>query len=266
MQTPNWLRLTGRTFSSNSPAILSGIAVGGVIATAILAVRATPKALDCIADAQDHKAEYFDPAAKEENPGLKEDLTPVETIKVVWKLYIPAAAAGVASIACIIGASQIGARRNAALVGAYSLVDTAFREYKDEVMHQIGTAKERKVVDQVAVNQMERSPATDSQVIITGGGDQMCYDTLTGRYFRSDIELIRRAENEINRRVLADMYAAHNEFYDLLGLAQTTIGDELGWNIDNLIELVFTSHLAPDGVPCLAISYARLPRKDYGKF
>ena len=266
MQTPRWIRLAGQSASANSPAILSGIAVAGVIATVTLAVRATPAVLRLIRELEDEKWANGGETLMEKDEARNNDLSRTEIVKSVWHLYIPAGVAGIATISCVIGANKIGARRNAALVGAYSLVDTAFREYKDEVVRQIGNVKERKVTDQVAVNQMERNPVVDSQVIITGGGEQLCYDSLTGRYFRSDTELIRRAENEINRRVVNDMYASHNEFYELLGLAPTTIGDELGWNIDNFIEIILTAHLAQDGVPCLAIGYVHMPRKDYGKF
>lgn len=254
MSAPQWMRFTGQKVSSNSPAILSGIAVAGVITTAILAIKVTPKAdriLDAFAECEEFKTHQP---------------TKIQEAKQVWKLYIPAAITGAATIACIIGANQIGARRNAALLGAYTIADTAFREYKDEVVRQIGASKERKVNEEVQQRRIDENPVKDSQVIITGGGDQMCYDSLTGRYFRGDIEGLRRAENEVNRRVLSDMYASHNEWYELVGLAPAVVGDELGWNIDNLLELVFTSHLASNGQPCLAVGYARLPRKDYGKF
>lgn len=245
MTAHRWIRLTGQSLKSHSPEILSGVAVGGVIATAILAARAAVKV---------HKA----------TEGLEQ--TPIEIAQNNWKEYVPAGLAGAATIACIIGANQIGLRRNAALLGAYSLVDTAFREYKDEVLEQLGASKEQKVTDEVMRRRMDENPVGDTQVIITGGGDALCYDSITGRYFRSDVEKIRRAENEINHRILNDMYAAHNEFYALVGLDGVTIGDELGWNIENRIELIFSSHLASDGSPCLAIGYKRLPLKDYTKF
>lgn len=265
MHIPQLLRITGKTLSSNSPAILSGMAVAGVVGTVILAVKATPKALHDLGYAREDKQTDADLANSQEPSGLVH-LTAQETVKVAWKLYIPAGLTGLATIACIIGANQIGARRNAALLGAYSLADTAFREYKDEVLKQIGVSKEQKIHDEIVKRKIDEHPVTDAQVIITGGGDQLCYETLTGRYFKSDIEKIRRTENEINHTVISEMYVSLNEFFGLLDLGPTTIGDELGWNLDNLCSLVFTSHLASDGRPCLAIGYAKLPRKDYGKF
>ena len=57
----------------HSPEILIGIGVTGMITTTLLAVKATPRALDLIA------------LEKEE---LKVDkLTTVETIRATWKLY-----------------------------------------------------------------------------------------------------------------------------------------------------------------------------------
>jgi hypothetical protein len=263
MTMPRWLRVTSKTVNENSTTILSGLAVAGVVATVALAVRATPEAMNKIHDLRDKKTREW------ENTSGLEDLkgpTPVEIVQVSWVAYIPAAITGAATIACIIGANQIGVRRNAAVVGAYALADTAFREYKDEVLAQLGKNKELKVQEAVQQRRIDAKPVTDAQVIITAGGDQLCFDSLTGRYFHSDIEAIRRAENEVKRRILTDMYASHNEFYELIGLEGVIIGDELGWNIENIIELVFTSHLAADGRPCLAIGYTRLPRVDYGKF
>ena len=261
MHIPIPARRIAQSLSSNSPMILSGLAVAGVIGTAILAVRATPKAVY-----EKHKYAVDTTDRSENEDARTRTLTHVEIVQATWKFYIPAAISGAATIGCIIGANQIGMRRNAALLGAYTLVDTAFREYKEEVLAQIGVTKERKVHDEIEKRHIDEHPVRDAQVIITGGGDQLCYDTLTGRYFKSDAETIRRAENEINRRVISDMYISQNEFYDLLGLGPTTVGDELGWNLDNLISLVFTSHLAQDGMPCLAVGYAKLPIKDYGKF
>ena len=263
---PKWMRLAGKVVDDNSATILSGLAIAGVVATVTLAVRATPVALRRIDVRLNEKWADGGETLEEKDETRKDGLTVMETVQVTWKDYIPATVAGVATIGCIIGANRIGERKQASLLGAYALVDTAFREYKDEVLAQLGKNKEQKVTDAVAARQIDEHPVNDAQVIITAGGDQLCFDTLTGRYFHSDIEAIRRVENEIKRRVLTDMYAAHNEFYDLLGLEEVGLGNELGWNIENLIELVFTSHLAQDGRPCLAIGYVRFPRVDYGKF
>lgn len=248
------MRQAGRMTKQNSPTILSGIAVAGVLSTAYLAAKAALKANERIKRLEDRPE--FDENSKFSNK---------EKLQLSWKYYVPAAASGSATIACIIGANQIGLRRHAAMVGAYTLAETAFREYKEQVVAEVGDIKERGIRDKVAIQQMEKTPVKDAQIIITGS-DEWCFDTYTGRYFRSDIETIRRAENEINHRIYGEMYIAHNEFYELVGLAETAVGEQVGWNIDNTMDLSFTSHLNPEtGKPCIAINYARLPLPNYFK-
>ncbi len=264
MTQPKWVHILIGSVKENSTTILSSVAIAGVVGTVVLAVKATPRALEEIAQAREDK-EY---EAREEKGGLLsargQPLTIRETVKVTWKLYIPAGIAGIATIACIIGTNAIGIRQKAAYAGAYALADAAFREYKENVLKVVGEKKEQAVRDKIAEERLKRDPPPDGTIIITGT-DVLCYDMLTGRYFKSDHESIRAAANEVNLRVLKDMYASHNEFYELLGLGHVIIGDELGWNIENKLELVFSSHLSECGEPCLAIGYKNLPRMDYGK-
>jgi hypothetical protein len=265
MTLPMWMRVGKIKLADHSPTILSGLAVGGLVATVALAVRATPAALDKIRSLREDKAYEAGPLLKDQDEAHRNGPTTIEIIQATWTCYIPAGISGVATVACIVGANQIGLRKQAALAGAYALAETAFREYKDEVVKQIGANKERKVDETIA----ERKVAAmrpDTQVIITGGGDQLCYDELTGRYFRSDADKIRRAELELKTHVLRDMFVDHNVFYSLLGLEDVLIGEALGWNIEHLPEVLFSSHLAPDGTPCLAVRFQYLPRVDYCKF
>ena len=78
--------------------------------------------------------------------------------------------------------------------------------------------------------------------IITDKGNTLCFDSLSGRYFKSDIDKIKRAVNNLNRELTYDMYVSLNDFYDELDLDHTKIGDELGWNLDDgLIDVYFGS-------------------------
>lgn len=258
MTAPNWARLAGRTISNNSTSILSATAVAGVVATAVLTARAQ-KRVEIVL--QSNMGEP--PPAEVYSPGISKEKMQAY-IKLFWKDYIPPAVAGLATIACIVGANQIGLRRQAAMLGAYTLVDGAFRQYKDEVISQFGETKERKVVDEIAARQIDENPP-DSQIILVGGGEQLCYDTLSGRYFHSDAETIRQAALNVNESIIKDMWASLNEFYGYLGLDSTVLGEEMGFNLDHLIDLEFTSHLAQGKTPCLAITHKSLPVADYGK-
>lgn len=236
--------------SKHSPEILTGIGIAGLVVTTVMAVRATPKALILI---EDRKKE------------LREDtLTPVETVKAAWSCYVPAALTGTVSIACLIGANSVNTRRNAALATAYTLSESALKEYQEKVVETIGEKKEQSVRDAIAKDKLEQNPVTNREIIITDKGDTLCFDAVSGRYFKSDIEKLKKAVNELNRQMRDEMYISLNEFYYEIGLSGISIGDDLGWNIDNgYIEPRFSSQLAEDGTPCLVIGYCVEPRYDY---
>ena len=242
--------------SKRSPEILTGLGIAGMISTTVLAVQATPKALDLIARAEDEK---FD-----NGHGYK--LTVSEKMKVAWKPYIPAAITGIASISCIIGASSVHAKRNAAIAAAYNLSQTALTEYKEKVVETIGEKKEQAIKDKIAKDKIKKDPVSKSEVIVTGKGNTLCYDAFNSRYFYSDIDQIKRAINELNRIMLNQMYVSLNDFYDELNLKHSGNGDELGWKLDDgFIEVDFSSQLSDDGRPCLVIEYMVAPRYDYSK-
>lgn len=234
----------------HSPEILTGIGIAGMITTTVMAVRATPKALILIEE-------------RKEEIGA-EKLEAMDMVKTTWACYIPAAITGTLSVACLIGASSVNARRNAALATAYTLSESALKDYQGKVIEMFGEKKNEAVKDAVAKDKVEKNPAVTREVIITEKGNTLCYDAISGRYFKSDIEKIKKAECELNRQMLDDMYVSLNDFYYEIGLDSVKLGDELGWNVDSgYIDLSFSSQLASDGTPCLVIDYSVAPRYDY---
>lgn len=242
-----------KTISKHSPEILTGLGIAGFITTTVMAVKATPKAMWLI---------------EEEKDTLEKDrLTVVETVKVAWKPYIPAAITGVSSVACIIGASSVNYKRNAALATAYQVSRAALSEYKEKVVETIGEKKEKQIRDKVAKDEIEKHPASKTEVIITDNGNVLCYDPLSGRYFNSSIEYIRKVVNDLNFRMIGgEMYISLNEFYNEIGLSDIKRGDDIGWNISRgQIEVSFSSQLSDDGKPCIVIDYMVDPREDFSK-
>lgn len=238
-----------KSVTRHSPEILMGIGIAGMVTTTVLAVKATPKALRLLEEAQ-----------RESEDGL----TGTDKVKVCWKCYIPAAVTGVVSVSCLIGASSVNNRRNAALATAYKLSETALTEYRDKVVETIGEKKEQLVREKVAEEHIKKNPVSKNEVLITQKGETLCYDSISGRYFKSDIDKIKKTVNDLNRRMLNDMYISLNEFYYELDLDGIGVGDDLGWNIDNgFIDIDFGSQLADDGTPCVVINYSLAPRYDY---
>ena len=141
-------------------------------------------------------------------------------------------------------------------------------EYREKVVETIGEKKERIVRDKVAEERVKKNPVSKNEVIVTGNGKTLCFDPISGRYFMCSIETIKRAENELNKQMLHDIsgYVSLNEFYDELGLDHTSVGDDLGWNTDQLIDINFSSQLNDNGEPSVVLDYLVAPKYDYYKF
>jgi len=250
----NFAKMVQKKTSKHSPAILTGIGIAGMLTTTVLAVKATPKALELIE------------AKKKEEATDK--LTPIETVKATWKCYIPAAVSGISSAACLIGANSVNTRRMAALTTAYQISETAFSEYREKMVNVIGEKKEKTVRDKIHKDKVEQNPVTKTEIIVTDKGSSQCYDPLSGRYFKSDIEKIRRAENDLNKSMIHDFfgYISLNEFYDAIGLPRTELGDVLGWNLDKgSIDIYFGSQIADNGEPTIVIDHVNPPIYDFDK-
>ena len=58
-------------------------------------------------------------------------------------------------------------------------------------------------------------------------------------------------------------YASLNDFYDEIGLEPTSQGDDLGWNLDELMDVSFGAGLTKDDKPCIVLNYSVAPKYNY---
>lgn len=258
--------------SKNSPTLLTGLAVTGLVTTTILGIKATPKAMSVI---DDHLWKMYEEEATGEtftewlgiDDGIcsMKDRTKMlsrrEILCLTWKTYLPTAALGLATIACVIGSNRISLTRNAALVSIYGITEAAFKEYRTKVVESIGKNKELKIRDDISEDRIKKKPLVMNEVIFTGKGEVMCHDSISGRYFKSDIEKIRRSVNTLNYNLRSDMFVTLNQLYDELGLSSTALGEQLGWDVDKgEIEIEYSSQLTENGEPCLVLNYTIEPK------
>lgn len=230
----------GKYLEKNSPLLLTGCAVVGVVTTTVLTIKATPEAMKII----------------EEEKQKKEEITKVEVVKLTWQCYIPTAIMGGITIACMVGATSINLKRNAAIVALYSLSKDNLKEYQEKVKEFVGDKKAEEIKDEIMKDRIEYNPYNTEQVIQTGKGNTLCYDSFSGRYFTNDIENIRRIVNDLNWTMLSDMRVSLNDFYYALGLGPVKMGDDYGWDIDRPIDMKFSSQLQPETKqPCLVLDY-----------
>lgn len=243
---PNWallLKRTEKVLIDNSPLIMTAVGVAGVVTTAYFTGKASIKA---------------DRLLAEEVP----DLDPKEKAKLVWKLYIPAVASAGITITAVILANRISTRRAAALASAMAISRDALREYQEKVVEKFGEKKEAEVRNEITKDRMIREPASKSDVVIING-TVLCYDKYLGRYFSSDMETIRRAQNDINEQIIHSHYASLGDFQTKVGIQTSEISDEVGWNLDHMLEIKFDHDLSDDNRPCLVIEYEVSPARAY---
>jgi hypothetical protein len=249
------LKRAEKLLTDHSPVIMTGIGVSGTLLTAALTGKASFKAAEII-----RQKEIFHQYDDYTVPfGTK------EKFELTWKLYIPAAGTAALTIAAIIMANRIGTRRTAAMAALYSLSDKAFTEYKEKVIDKIGANKEQSFRDEIAQDQVNKNPVSTREVIITGGGEVLCHDQMTGRYFKSSMEELKQAENKLNYEILHDNYVSLSYFYDLIGLPSTTFSDDVGWNSDKILELKISTVLSEDNQPCLSIAFNYEPIRNYNR-
>ena len=243
-----------RLIKANAPAILTASACVGTVATAILTAKSTTLAVERIAD-------YC-----EDNLRSPEDLSWREKFAVSYRVYIPPAIAGVCTLVSIIAANRIQYARGAAFALAYSGSEAAFRRYREAVSDVVKPKDLEKVKARVVEKSVsEAGKPLSGTVLVASSGDVTCYDIFSGRYFKSDIETIRRVENNINSQLNLECYASLNEFYNGLGIPPIAAGDLVGWSEPNALSVEFGSQLTEKGEPVLTIDFLVTPKENYFK-
>ena len=240
------LRQSKMFINRNASTILTCVGGVGVVATAVLAVKATPKALILLDEAKKEKGE---------------ELTNFEKVQTAGLAYIPATLVGISTIACIFGANVLNKRQQAALMSAYALLDSSYKDYKNKVEQLYGEGADGHVREELAKDKYEE------ESVEVEDNKQLFYDEFSGRYFESTMEDVIRAEYEINKILCVTGGAYLNEFYDELGLDQVDYGDHLGWSTFMMLETCWdawldfdhTKVVMDDGLECYIITMSYEP-------
>lgn len=245
------LQVTQQFIKKNASTILTCIGGAGVVATSVMAVKATPKAMKLIEKKTEEKGEK---------------LTVLETVQTAGLIYAPAIVTGAATIACVFGANALNKRQQAALISAYALLDNSYREYKKKVDELYGEGSDREIRDELAKDKYEETEVSD--------GKRLFYDEFSERYFEATTEDVLRAEYNINRILSEGGGVFLNEFYDELGLETVDYGDYLGWSACELIECCWycwiefdhRKVIMDDGLECTIISMRFEPTFDFENY
>lgn len=243
----------------SSPTILTCFSIVGVVGTTVLAVKATPKAVELIKN-DSRRNHDGDPYA----------YTKLEAVQSCWQCYIPAALVGFSTIICIIGINVLNKRNQASLASAYALLSESYQQYRKAAKTVYGDEADSKIKVQMAKNTYISadgysvySPDLDSE-----SEKILCYDLFSQRYFTSTMAAVLNAQYHINRNLSLNGYASINEFYEFLGIDKIDHGDDIGWSYDQPVEeeilwLDFDNRhtVLDDGLECCVISALWNPNK-----
>ena len=200
----------------NTPTILSCLGVVGVVATTVMAVKATPKALSLIENAEEEKGEK---------------LSKWEKVNVAGPVYIPSVITGVATAACILGSNVISKRQQATLISAYALLDNSYKEYRKKTDELYGEEAGKQIRGEIAKDKY----TGDNESL--DNDKELYYDFYSGRYFESTPEAVLWAEYETNRSMIVNYAVGLNEFYDFLGLDPLPEYESIGWSCGQIEEM-----------------------------
>lgn len=247
MSIKNIIMKAGNFLQKNSPYILTGLGCAGVVSTAVMTGKAAVKAHDRIKQEREelekkYECETIDPDFKTK-------------AKLTWKYFIPPAIMGCSSVACIIGAQSVNTRRHAALASLYTLSEQTLKDYRENVVELVGKNKEEKAYEKVQQDRLISDPPKDGSIILTGKGKTLFQDSYSGRFFKSDIETLRRIENELNHNIVHQLWVSVNDLYYLIGLEGIKLGEDIGWDPDQLIEFKFIPTIYKDEEVCIILDY-----------
>lgn len=249
------LNRTGLKIKKHSPEILLVTGTVGVVASTVMACKATLKVEEIVDEAKEkidtiHQVSA-DPtmAEKYSEEDGKKDLAIVYTQTAVKfiKLYGPSVTIGVASLACMIGSNHILNKRNAALAAAYAAVDKSFKEYRGRVIERFGKQMDRELRYNIKAQEIEETtvdangketiakktvdvmdPNSYSQyaIVFDDSNEGWDPDPERSKYF-----LIQQ-QNWANERLKSRGHLFLNEVYDMLGAKRTKAGAQVGWVYD----------------------------------
>lgn len=236
----------------NGSTILTVLGGAGVVATAVTAVKATPKAIKLIEVYEEQKGE---------------DLTTLEKVRVAGPHYIPAILICAGTIACIFGANVLNKRNQASLMSAYALIDNSYKAYKKKVAELYGEETHKEVISSIA-----KDKYTDD--IRVDDNKMLFYDEFSHRYFESTLEDVIKAEYNTNRQLQCNGVVYLNEYYEFLGVEPSQVGTYLGWSSGILeshycaerIEFDHWKVILEDGLECCIITLRYEPVIDFAYY
>lgn len=241
----------------HSPEILIVTGVVGVVASAVMACKATTKVgkiaeehksnIDTVHEAVEKGVTNAGESYNEED--AKKDLTIYYTqtgLKYV-KLYAPSVILGALSLTAIISSNNILRKRNVALAAAYTAIDRSFKEYRGRVVERFGKDLDREFRYNIKAKEIEEKVVDENGEEKTVKKTVEVYDpnnysdyakifdesciawTKSAEY---NLMFLKQQQAHANTLLKQNGYLFLNEVYEMLGFDKTKAGQVVGWVYD----------------------------------
>ena len=241
----------------HSPEILIVTGVVGVVASTVMACKATTK-VGKVAD--EHKQQVSDVhealekgvtkagETYNEEDG-KKDLTIiyVQTGLKYVKLYAPAVILGALSLTAIVSSNNILRKRNVALAAAYTAVDKSFKEYRGRVVERFGKEIDRELRYNIKAKEIEEAVVDENgkektvkktvEVVDPNGFSDYAkiFDESCVGWTKSpeaNLLFLKQQQAHANKILQRDGYLYLNDVYEMIGFPKTKMGQVVGWVYD----------------------------------
>ena len=236
----------------HSPEILAGVGVVGVVASTVMACKATMKLNDILEESKETRDKIREvesnPRYEEQysHEDAKKDLTInyTQTAMKIAKLYAPAVILGSASLGCLLASNDILRKRNAALSAAYMTVDKSFKEYRQRVVDRFGEEVEKEIRYNIKAEEVtstvvaeDGSETTITETVKTMDpnlySDYAKFFDEANPYWQKDPEynfmFLKSQQQYANDLLKARGRLFLNEVYEMLGIDKTKAGQIVGW-------------------------------------
>ena len=236
----------------HSPEILAGVGVVGVVASTVMACKATMKLNDILEESKETRNKIREvesnPRYEEQysHEDAKKDLTInyTQTGLKIAKLYAPAVILGSASLGCLLASNDILRKRNAALSAAYMTVDKSFKEYRQRVVDRFGEEVEKEIRYNIKAEEVtstvvaeDGSETTVTETVKTMDpnlySDYAKFFDEASPYWQKDPEynfmFLKSQQQYANDLLKARGRLFLNEVYEMLGIEKTKAGQIVGW-------------------------------------
>ena len=249
------LNRVGFQIKKHSPEILAVAGTVGVVASSVMACKATTKLNGILEESKENiesvhgyiEEHGFSEKYTEEDS--KKDLAILYTqtgVKLV-KLYAPAVILGTLSITAMLTSNKILRKRNIALAAAYTTIDKGFKEYRERVVERFGKELDKELRYNIKAQEVTETIATGD------GGEETVTKTVEvanpneystyARFFDDgcpgwtkdpefNLMYLRRQQDYANELLKTKGHLYLNEVYDILGLPRTKAGQIVGWVYD----------------------------------